>query len=283
MKKFISITLTFVLLLSCAISFCYANNTDDSSVTVVNEYEAYKELKNMDDSSLAKMGYDDNEIKKIKEFDYVKELRKLSKIDRKSLKSQGYSEKQIDLVKSLENPSIELTEAQLIAASATVSLTKSKTYSSKANGKSSISFSWKFTWSSKPIFTGIDAVAFSWSGDFYCHETYVSAEIDYLKSDGTYITVDRSDAMVDGISPASNGVSVDFMVSPDPIPGWAKKGSGSFYLMCDDHSHNSIQVQSSYGHGIVTLGDISITYGAPSITFNNGVQKLSNSVATYTL
>jgi hypothetical protein len=66
-----------------------------------------------------------------------------------------------------------------------------------------------------------------------------------------------------------------------PVTEWAKSGRGSFTLVCYEHEHNNVQLAAKYGHSIFNISSIGITYGAPSISFEIGVETADSYVDTY--
>ncbi|WP_343019616.1 hypothetical protein, partial [Clostridium celatum] len=69
---------------------------------VVNEYTVIKSLQEKTNEELSESGFSDDEIAKLREFDYEKELRKRSELNISELKEIGYTDNEIKLLKSKE-------------------------------------------------------------------------------------------------------------------------------------------------------------------------------------
>ncbi|MDW7669259.1 MAG: hypothetical protein SCJ93_10575 [Bacillota bacterium] len=283
MKKIILMILICLLALPLngfALSFDSESNTLNH--VTVNEYEMIKNLKDKSVSELEKSGYNESEIIEIKELNYIEELKKRSDYSYSELLKLGYSDSQIELLKSLKSYDV-IPEEVLLKSSAEVGIIHDVDGTTVNSNGTVINISFSWNWNQKPIFTFRDAVGFSWSGDYICHENTVQAEIDYAIGTTIINTVDFSDDMIDGISPASNGVGFDFKMirGEPPLTSWAKSGNGSFVLVCYEHEHNNVQLLAKYGHSILNITSIGITYGSPSISFELFVETADSCIKTY--
>ncbi|WP_195245669.1 hypothetical protein [Clostridium celatum] len=86
---------------------------------VVNEYTVIKSLQEKTNEELSESGFSDDEIAKLREFDYEKELRKRSELNISELKEIGYTDNEIKLLKSKEE---EWTEQDIEERAATLRL-----------------------------------------------------------------------------------------------------------------------------------------------------------------
>jgi hypothetical protein len=283
MKKIISLIMVLTLLFSMT-SFAYSVDFEGitGSHVTVNEYEMIKNVKNRSFAELEKLGYDETEINHIKDLNYIQELKKRSNNSYHELLKLGYTDSQIKLLKSLDSYDV-IPEEVLLLSSAEVTIIHDVDGTTVNSNGTVINISFSWNWTQKPIFTFNDAVGFSWSGDYICHEDTVQAEIDYAIGTSIIETVDFSDDMIGEISPGTNGVGFDFNMirGVPPVTEWAKSGRGSFTLVCYEHEHNNVQLAAKYGHSIFNISSIGITYGAPSISFEIGVETADSYVDTY--
>ncbi|MFZ7134712.1 MAG: hypothetical protein ACOWWR_20390 [Eubacteriales bacterium] len=283
MKKVILMILVFIL----ALPVCgYANSVESEEKTgshvTISEYEMIKSLQSKSVEELEKSGYDKLEIEEIIEFDYVEELKKRSEYSDHELTELGYKDSQIKLLKSIDSYDT-IPEEVLLFSSAEVIITHDVDGATVNSNGTVINVSFSWNWNQKPVCTFNDAVGLSWSGDYICHEDTVQAEVDYALGSVIVDTVDYTDDMIDGISPSENGAGFDFNMlrGTPPTTEWAKSGSGSFVLVCYDHQHHSVQLVAKYGHSIINITSISVTYGAPSVSFEIGVEEADSFIDTY--
>lgn len=175
MKKILSILLilAFTITSSC---IAFANEVQRNSVNIkVNEYEHLKQLKSKSDDELKAIGFDKNEIEKVRKADIVKEISKRANLSDTRLKNMGYSKEQIKIFKNFKG-----TEEEVQALVATVSLyagTYGFTYDS-ANDRSYWTMKFNWSWSSVPFFQFEDLIAVAWS-----------PEMALVKDSSTYHTV----------------------------------------------------------------------------------------------
>lgn len=274
-KKVLSIIIIWTLVLFVN-SIVYANNGDinkkQTEKIVINEYLMLKELKNKSDDELTKIGFTSDQIKKIKEIDYAKELQKRSKLDEKILKNMGYTNEQIKILKNFSG-----TEPEIIALASTLNLYATYTsfyYDSSVNRTYfRVYFDWE--WSSQPLFLFTDIIGMAWSEGMYLDTdpSWTFHTVKYVNNlTGNYYYIDYN---VDLIAPVG-GASTKFGMYRDSNnpPGtyeWSKFGYG--YVRVSKSGYvPEVQMIIEYGHSTLQLiPSVSLT-GQLSLTFSEGVQ-----------
>ena len=105
-KRIISILLSLVMFISMFIPTinAYANDfVIKDSYTEYNEYEMYKELTSKSDKELSGEGYSDDDIEYIRDFDYEAAIRERASLSEETLKLYGYNESEIKQLKDVAN------------------------------------------------------------------------------------------------------------------------------------------------------------------------------------
>lgn len=269
MKRFkISIILTLVLIINLMFTgIIYANTGSDiklidkaksDGIFEINEFDFVITLQEMDDYELEEQGYSESEIQEIRNFDFKEELRKrYTENSIEDLKKQGYSINQDDISKALDGDPDAMRRLS--------STLRYNMFRGNAGYSSNFSYLdvWvEWEWSTMPLFTHTDIIAFTWSKD------YSSSDASYSKVFYQYMG-DRKDTKKYGINGKSPGKGCDFQI-PLTHPNnsnWVGK-SGEVYLSLYDRSEiKNAEVAMKYAHKLFT-GQLSVTYpGGLSIRF----------------
>ncbi|MCM1363624.1 MAG: hypothetical protein NC122_08670 [Faecalibacterium sp.] len=167
MKKFISIVLAIFVLLSAATVNVAAIDKENEKTTVISEWDEYQKIVSMTDQELKDVGYSEQQIDQIRNFDYEKEIKARAKLDDETLKAYGYTKTEIDeLRKVAKMNDIPIDIMKTISNS---TLTTKLNYISNGSrteaGKTmyyvNMKFSWK--WNKIPYFKGTDMIVVAFS------------------------------------------------------------------------------------------------------------------------
>jgi hypothetical protein len=163
--------------LLCFLTAPVKANTDEvsatPSVTILNEYEYIKALKAQTDEELKKNGFSDEEVKKVKELDYKKELKERSKLANEKLKNMGYTKEQIKLLREYDG-----SEESVQALAATATITSNLISASSSQYK--VNFNW--SWSSCPVYLLDDVISCVWKAT---NQSGANANIAYTSANHT--------------------------------------------------------------------------------------------------
>lgn len=157
MKKLLCFILSFTLLFGNLFipskAFASKNSIDKNTKVVINEYLRIKEMKQLNNDTLKKMGLSDSSIEELKKLDYKEELRKRSKLSDKNLIGMGYTQSQIKLLKNYDG-----SEASTMALSASAYI-----YSHIVSAISTrfvVGFTW--SWTCCPAMLESDVIGVAW-------------------------------------------------------------------------------------------------------------------------
>lgn len=277
-KRFsiLSLMLVCVLLFNTFIINAFAA-TETVSIEnyeyTVNEYDAAKQSEN-------EAGVNE----------YLEILHSYTKYSYEEIEEMGITEGNKEIIRKIkENPQYRPSETELTSAAAEVTLNLSATVHKYAS-MTRVDVEWDFSWTAWPMAWQRDGVAITWSGDYIIDETSMEGRVNY--GGGRIYIWEDVDHSVDI---AHNGYCGEFdVVKPVDYGGGeltesnADEGEGSFSLYCYDHGHNACQIQWAYGHSVITIvPGVGVSFGASgpslagSITFKNGVEKLSEGLQTF--
>jgi hypothetical protein len=154
-----------ILSINLSVSHVYAVDKKENKVQIitVSEYDMYKETINKTDEELLEEGYTLEQTKELREKDFVEELKTRSKLDEKDLKDMGYDEEQIKILKNFSG-----TEAELYALSAKAEIKISEVCSSKSSDVSKCKITVRWDWTHCPMWLYTDIAAVGWTDGMYC-------------------------------------------------------------------------------------------------------------------
>ncbi|OMD04077.1 hypothetical protein [Paenibacillus odorifer] len=241
------------------------------SQTVSNEYDSFKKIQSTSFEDLKAMGYTEEDIEYIKNFDYEASMQvkvnKLQKLDESLLENAGYDEKQITTIQNYSG-----TEEQLARASATLSLSTYRNGSSSSSTFSSITFSTYYNWSSAPNFLLTDIVAVPWSEGMYLDNSNSNATISYVDlTTGAFIKT-ANPTVVPNIN---TGASIKFGLgyAINGTEAYAKSGNFN-YRLTKNSKVTEVAIQPAYGHTFLSVVSPTVTYpGGLAVTFSYQVSK----------
>ena len=264
-------------LMLCSACSSYATVVSSTKVYKVesktlSEYDYVKKLQSKTDRELTEMGYEESDIKAIRDIDFDEYVQELKSSTPDTLAEQGFSNSAISVIQNSEN------EAEILAVTmgnVTYSVTAvSLTYS---GGISRLKAMLQWSWSSKPTLTMKDIVAITTNKDFYrdSESEYNSTKIKYYKNGNKNTT---AKTRTETQSTKSSG-KVTFSRVPMKV-AYASSTSDKddvYYAMTgimkvemkESGKITTANVSGSYGHTIISCTpSVSIGLdGVGSITF----------------
>ena len=244
--------------------------------TVYNEYDFIKILIKSNYEDLCDLKITESEAKVIL-AEYNKKLLEISQLPQYKLKGLGYTDAQIDVLKSYQKGEI-LSEHELRGISGTCT----GTIKLKNCGTKYAKFYYEWTWDHAPIITASDSFAMRWlaydnSGhEFDIIRTGISSEINYYWFDTFKFTKSGEEEV--GLD--FNSTNIQFNVIETfnnttgiPDEAYAKNGKVQVNVQVDSSVStdiNYIKIAALYGHTTVGLNfpSLSVSPGSISISFS---------------
>ncbi|EOD00383.1 hypothetical protein [Caldisalinibacter kiritimatiensis] len=259
MKKILIFTLIIVLILGCFQS-SYAQQDDlfKKHNLKFNEYQYFKELQSKSMNELKEMGFSNDKIRELKEFDYVKAIKERAKLSKEELKKLGYNDEQISIFKNFNE-----TEEEVIALSAELNEDFYVFVSGRdtAEPYSYITLFLEFEWSSCPIWTLSDAIGISWSDGMKVNMNGTNFTVNYVGGSTSY----DWDVPLN-VTPGT-GIDAKWGLRDSLTGSWAKSGEG--YIAINRYEYlNDVEIVFKYAHGIVYPNLSVSVYGTPSVSFS---------------
>lgn len=240
MKKIVSLLLTLVIVIFIPMNTFAINNT-----VKISEYQIIRSLQSKSDDELRIMGMKNEDIQRIKSFDYKRELEKRSRLDINQLKDLGYKKEQVKQLKEFKG-----TEAEINALTAYVYISSSSYLRYNGNHDWIVKFWW--TWSSCPVWAYTDLIGMGWVAANNGYAVATDVVTDHIAtayySDGTSKNL--------SVVPLGGGhaqVTVpDGKSDPDGTLHWNTNGTGYVHI----HSYavmTSLEYRAGYGHSYTTM------------------------------
>jgi len=271
MKKIIAISLTLIMLLSISVVALgnEVSNSLNAGETTMNEYEMLKSLSKKSNSELAKLGYNSEEVEKVRNYkeEYVKHLKKYATLEDKNLYNLGYTSEQIKMLRSYDG-----SEEQTIALSASLVLNLTADYVtwSASENRTNARLVYDFAWSGVPLIKTTDVVAVSWDvWQINGKHAYTTYKHIY----GTEPDIYGYPTFVENDGPNSFGAGYKFPMTQQDNYYWAQSGEGIFTLY-HNNSRWDLSAYAEYGHSTITVSPSFSIPGYGSISF------IPNSVTT---
>ncbi|MGL6184391.1 MAG: hypothetical protein ACRC1T_03315 [Clostridium chrysemydis] len=232
------------------------------TTTTFSEYEAYQYYISLTDKELIQNGFTSDDISYLRNLDYKAELLKRSKLPKDKLKSLGYSDSQINKLKSYNGSD---NVQPYLTAQATI---YSNIYSASPT-QFKVSFRWD--WTSCPVFIRTDMIAVVWSGTnssglpmnvainksssaTYHNVTY------YDTYTGKYTTESKTVTPKNEYAGASSSFSMGYNYG-DGYMRWANYGSGMITVASTNGSPiDELLMRFEYGHTYIA--------GSPSFSIS---------------
>lgn len=162
-----------------------ASANSNVAMTVISEYDMYKQIKETSVNDLLTAGYSEATIKEYKETDYVGVLFKRAELSKDELINLGYTDDQIEIFQNFTG-----TEDEINTLSASLTFSLSYVRSSISNNSTWCDVKVSWSWSQCPIFTQEDIVALAWTDGMYCDTSSAVNSTYYLwysKSNNAYV------------------------------------------------------------------------------------------------
>lgn len=274
----LSLVLTLVMTLNLFGITAMAKDTKEKHVkSIYNEYECWKKLNGMSSQELRSMNFTDEDIKKIRETDFIKAFKERAKLDEKTLKNMLYTDEQIKILKNFTG-----TEEQIMALSGGVSLNHFLYYYyyDKAANETYAQVGYSWSWTSMPVMMLTDAIAATWQ--------WVALDDNSINVD-TYNTVRYK---------AKGSQGYDYMWNPplvvnpsdltsefgvmDPMGNWAYSGYGAFKLIASGQV-NLLPVKVAYAHTTANISPSISFDGMAGISYGTGTGEAGSDYAVYKL
>ncbi|MCR4431934.1 MAG: hypothetical protein NUV45_13070 [Tepidanaerobacteraceae bacterium] len=279
MKKYFKMSLLVVLMIILTFNgFALAASNDNTKnkVTInINEYIHLKQLKEKTDSDLKELGYSENEITEIRNFDYAEKLRERSKLDKNTLHNLGYTEDQINKLKNFSG-----TEEEIIALASLLDLTAETVYFqyNSSENKTYFRVKWAWQWSAAPFEMDEDIIAIGWDPNMYIDTStaYTYHKVRYRNyREGNTFYKSKSVDPVAASGAAQSTWDMCINVSSQPLDyDWSDYGYG-YIRLSKVGRVSEAAMKISYGHSTVDL--------APGIgyPFNIGFSIVPDSCKEY--
>lgn len=258
-------------------------------IKIVYEYEMYKELKLKTDLELKEMGMNDEQVKELRNTDYIKEIKKRANLDSATLKFMGYSDQQIDLLKNTISNSTNLADEQLMAVSSEFSFYAWLMQSQSTDSYISVGFYWN--WNTMPVIYGFnDMLAVMWDGSDsqgYPLNVQIDTSISHVdlyhhnnnSAIGDYTT--NTNFTVDEAYRKAHRTFQEGYRWEDTID-WVYYGDGTFRVKKIGTTNiASVAINFKYGHNTLILAP-NFTNTGLTIKFTNGIINMGGDYSSYT-
>lgn len=281
--------MVLTLLLTMVIGV-YAEGSTVTNKVTFSEYDLVKNYFGKSSKQLLEMGVNKKQIKELTNLEdtIMKKVRELYLLDDKSLIDQGYSQQQIDAIRSINTKFLNDSKtrfsgldipsnSEILSSVEVRGLFGNVDMNVDANDFFSgdniyVWFDW--SWDGKPFVLHTDGIGFAWDGGFRASSNDIEAEINYVDGNNSGSkNISRSD--MDIVAGAGWGFDIRMATGPaHTTPAWAKNGSGSFWLSNPDNEQ-SIQMVWKYGHSTYNITGACVDIkGTLSIGFSRGVEEM---------
>ena len=244
--------------------------------TVINEYDALKQLSQQSDSSLEQRGFSAEEIFQIRNYReiYINHITSLQSIPNEVLSKHEYSAAQILAIQTFNG-----SEEQMALAAASLDIhatTASFTYpNSEGRTTGRLAYSWH--WNGLPVAKMRDMVAASWN-DWVLTDEGSSVSYFSVHTGEPYTT--ESATYTNPTNNTWNGGGHKFNVAKSDNLYYAKSGSGHFDVESDGVYQKDFLFYIEYGHATLSYNigfSVSVPGGAAgSISFSAGTTEVGS-------
>lgn len=274
LKQVLISCMVFTLLLgSSSFALEDENLNSDSSNTEysMSEYELIKKLESKSNSQLKSIGYDNEEIEQIRNYDdlFKENIEEIKDLDKDTLKNDfDYTDDQIDIIKNFNG-----SEIQMAKSSATVRVTATKNSSSSKSKVSKLNVKIRFVWSGVPAVQFKDTFAMVNSEKMFYNKTTLFT-CTYVAGNGYKRTYRFS---LKANEAGTTGADVNFPVYKNHgTKYYLKSGSANVPLVREHTSSNRIitcGIGLAYGHVLVPSTPVNVSYNGLGISFSGKVSK----------
>lgn len=267
-KKILAFVLALILITVIPISV--SADEEDSQTFVVNEEQIIEELQNMSDEELIEIGYDNEQIEEIRNFDYFEALKQRAALDDETLLLYRYTPEEIEELRDYV-ASGGISRKTISSNTLTLGLSfKNKTTGKKADGV----ITWQ--WKRAALVKFIDCVAVAW-------QTTNGNTINFVKNSykvtSTWTKVNPNSTEPNTKTSTSTWQTNNFqsIYARIPMGGsnyFAYTGSGTFTMESTSGTFKEFYIDYGYGHYTVSATpNISLSSSGVgvSISFKGGI------------
>lgn len=285
MKKIISLVLLLSIIIFTGVG-SYAENNNSSSSSI-SEYDLLKEYSNKSYSELLEMGLNEGQAKDMLNIDekVITKINELISYSNEELLNQGYNNKQIKSLREFEtsksvDKNIKPNNQELLNKDVSLDAIPMGIFGDVNMDlyqytvwEDEVWFQYSWSWTGKPLILNIDAIGFAWDSGFRVSGDVIDAYVTYV--DGNNFGEVKMSRDKFDVNPGA-GWGHEFHMTSGPshtAPAWAKGGWGTFYAT-NPNNKNSIQVVWSYGHATIDITGASLRISPSAIGFGFGVERM---------
>lgn len=277
-RKYISIGLIVVLVLimatpvACAES--YSTETAAPVEITISEFDMLGKLAEIPAEQLKEAGYTSEQVAEIKNYKaaYSEHIQELSGLEDSTLIKFGYSEEQIEMIHNFTG-----SDAELMALDAEVNLnayTRDFRWASGDYTRGTLFYEWE--WTGLPLAKSTDLIAAGWTG--FAVEESLGVNKYYDMTTGDYVTLQSATARYPGDDPSSyatSGKGYEIPLRPINTNNFAMNGNGYFVVRSISRVATDFYYHVAYGHTVLTV-DIGFSLDPTNpvtLQFSSGMNK----------
>jgi len=218
----------------------------------VNEYEVLKNIRALTDDELMAQGYTIEQIEEVRTIDYAAHIREIAKLDDNTLRRVRYTDEQIGMLRKFDG-----SEEQMQLLSASLYLWAGYEdwhYETNPQYNSWVKMWASWAWAGVPGGTFTDRLIFAWSHDFRLDRSALVTHANinyYYESVYGYWASETVAPSPDASTPGSDTSAAEFKISMrKAINGlWCRALDGTAKIRVSDPGpEDSINLFVSYGH-----------------------------------
>lgn len=285
-KRIISIMVILTVLLSSSYSFAetatstnendyvpsYEELIQDKDVIILNEVDIIQDLQKQTDQTLKQDGFNEEEIKKIRNYNPQKYIKQLSKLSRIELENKKFSTQEINLIQSIKDtPTENIGDIVTYGVGAKVALTLKKVSYKKGKASTTAKIKGTWAWNRSPSTQNYDILAFSWgkqfntvskssSGIAYCKDIHGN-----VKKKTTIKVWDKS---------PNAGCAFKFKIRGGAY-GNVSSGYATVTMKHTEKAINSVETRVTYGHTAISVSP-SVSWNGISVTFKKSMMNMGH-------
>lgn len=274
LNSFISLLLSVVLCFSATTVLANnINENNDGQTYVIKEEDMISQLQAMTDEELKSYGYQDNEIKEIRDFNYFEALSERAAMDDKTLLLYGYTEDEI-----LELRDYVASGGRLRKTISSNTLTLSLSFSNIVAGKQGLG-TVRWNWKRVALIKYTDCIAVAWKTTSGATLNYAPSSSYRMTTVWTKINVNASGAQTINLYDnwkVNSNESIYVRVGIGSDDYFAYSGVGQFMMKATSGNFSEFYIDIGYGHYYLLVTptiSVNVLTGSISISFNGAGQK----------
>lgn len=248
--KLFAVVLALVAIAVTPLSVFASENNSDEQIFIIREDEIIENLQKMSDEELLELGYSDEQITELRNFDYFDALAERAALDDETLLLYRYTPEEIEELREYV-ASGRKARKTISSNTLTISLSfKNKTTGKQADGV----ISW--TWKRAALVKYIDCVAVAW-------KTTSGATINYIPNSNNKVVATWTKVNPNSTEPnqktssstwqVNNNQSIFARVAMGGTNYFAYSGTGTFTMKATSGSFKEFYIDYGYGHYNVSL------------------------------